>query len=192
MYGIDDYVFFEATKALPITYLEQRRGKRWYSWMLDDPPHWRAMEIYAEHAKGKVLTAGLGLGLILQAMKGNSNIESITVIEQSPEVVSLVEPHLPSLPEFVILIDDFYNFLQRDRTEFDTIIVDLWVAHGVEEKMEIYRHKVLPLGVELKVRYPKTSITFHGFHTVSDIKHTTPEMVKKVHEIISYLERENN
>lgn len=180
MYGIDNYIFFEVTKPIPVTTLQERRGKRWYQWMVDDPPHWRAMEIYAEHSKGKVLTTGLGLGLILQAMKNNRNIESITVVERSKEVVRLVEPYLPILPEFVIILDDFHEFLRTDLTPWDTIVVDLWVAHGADEKLGIYYHEVLPMAVDLAVRYPKASITFHGFPTVSDIPFASKEMIKKI------------
>ena len=180
MNGIDNLIFFEVTKPIPITLLQERRGKKWYGWMVDDPPHWRAMEIYAQHSKGKVLTTGLGLGLYLQALKGNSNVKSITVVEKSNEVVQLVEPHLPSLPEFVIILDDFYEFIKKDNTPWDTILVDLWVSHGKKEKLDIYCHQVLPMVVELKMRYPKASITFHGFYSVSDIPFASREMVDKI------------
>lgn len=180
MHGIDGYVFFEVIKPIPITYLQEKRGGKWNSWMLDDPPHWRAMEIYAEHSKGKVLVAGLGLGLYLQALKGNRNVESITVVERSSEVVRLVEPHLPNLPEFVIILEDFYEFINTDLTFWDTIIVDLWVAHGAEEKLDIYLHKVIPMAVELRMKNPRASITFHGFYSVSDIPFASREMVDKI------------
>lgn len=183
MNGIDGFVFFKAVKPLSITTLQQFRGEKWHNWMVDDPPHWRAMEIYAEQSKGKVLTTGLGLGLILQAMKGNRNIESITVVEQSEEVVRLIEPHLPSLPEFVIILGDFYDFIRQDNTSWDTIIVDLWVSHGKKQKLDIYYHNVIPTAVDLRMRYPKASITFHGFITVSDIKFASKEMVDLILKI---------
>ena len=177
MNGIDDFVFFRANKPLTVTTLQQRRERKWHNWMVDDPPHWRAMEIYAEHSKGKVLTTGLGLGLYLQALKDNRNIESITVIEQSEEVVRLVAPYLPILPKLTIIIDDFYNFIEHDNTSWDTIMVDLWVSHGKKEKLELYHHHVIPTAVELKLKYPEASLTFHGFITVSDIKFTSQKMV---------------
>ncbi len=183
MSGIDGFIFFRAVKPLTITTLQQFRSGKWHGWMVDDPPHWRAMEIYAEQSKGKVLTTGLGLGLILQAMKGNRNIESITVIERSEEVVQLVEPYLPILPEFTIVLDDFYEFVESDNTQWDTIIVDLWVAHGAEEKLHVYYHNVIPTAVMLRAKYPKASLTFHGFITVSDIKFASKDMVDLIHKM---------
>lgn len=183
MHGIDDFIFFQVVKPIPITYLEERRGKRWHSWMLDDPPHWRAMEIYANNAKGKVLVAGLGLGLYLQALKENKDVERVTVVEQSSEVVQLMESHLPTLPGFSIALGDFYEFLDKDFTSWDTILVDLWVTHGPKEKLEVYWHKVLPLAASLKLRYPRASITFHGFSTVSDIQFASQEIIDKIVEL---------
>ena len=179
-YGIDDFIFFKAHRPLPITFLEEKRGKRWYSWMLDDPPHWRAMEIYAEHSKGRVLTTGLGLGLYLQALGNNNTVTEITVVERSPEIISLIEPYLPPLPNLTILQKDFYEFLNQDSSQWDTIMVDLWVAHGIKEKLDILYHEVLPMAVVLRLKYPKASITFHGFPTVSDIQHTSCAMIEVI------------
>lgn len=180
MNGIDNFIFFEVTKPITITLLQELRGKKWHTWMVDDPPHWRAMEIYAEHSKGRILTTGLGLGLYLQALKGNRNIESVTVVERSNEVVQLVEPYLPILPGLVIVLEDFYEFIGRDNTSWDTILIDLWVAHGAKEKIDILYHNVLPLAAELWMRHPKASLTFHGFYSVSDIPFTSQGMVDKI------------
>ncbi len=177
MNGIDDCYLFRVVKPIPITNLQEFRGKIWRNWMVDDPPHWRAMEIYAEHSKGRVLTTGLGLGLYLQAMKNNHNIESVTIVERSEEVIRLVKPYLPVLPNMNIIVGDFYEFIEKDNTLWDTIMVDLWVSRDREEKLRLYHHEVIPTAVDLRMKYPKASITFHGFYSVSDIKFATKEMV---------------
>ena len=176
MSGIDDHIVFEVTKPIPITSLQQRRGKRWHGWMVDDPPHWRAMEIYAEQSTGAVLTSGLGLGLIVFGLIKNPKVTKIVVVERSAEVALLVSRHLPESDKLTIVIGDFYDYLEVDKTEWDTIMVDLWVSHGAEEKLELYFHEVIPTAVDLKERYPKASLTFHGFITASDIKFTSQEM----------------
>lgn len=184
MYGIDGHIFFEALKPLVITNLQEKRGKKWHNWMVDDPPHWRAMEIYAEHSKGKVLTTGLGLGLYLQALAGNKKVERVVVVEKSIDVIRLIEPLLPALPNLEIFNEDFYDFIHWNNTQWDTIMVDLWVAHGVDEKMKLFNYEVIPLFVELTQRYPSAELTFHGFSSVSAIKHTSPEMTKLVSKIM--------
>ena len=179
-WGLDGYLTFTVDKALPITTLQQRRNRHWYSWMVDDPPQQRAMEIYAAHAEGRVLVAGLGLGLYLHELAKNSDVEKVTVVEISSEVVELITPFLPSLPGLTIVREDFYEFLNTSQEQWDTILIDLWVSHGVEEKMRILYHNVLPLIPILQNKYPGAKITFHGFQTVSDVKLISDKMIKLV------------
>ncbi len=184
-WGLDGYLVFRVNKAIPITTLQQRRGRQWYGWMVDDPPQQRAMEIYAAHAKGKVLVVGLGLGLYLHELAKNSEVEKVTVIEISKEVIQLVEPFLPSLPKFTVIHEDFYNYLNnyQDSTQWDTILVDLWVSHSVEDKLRILYHDICPLIPVLRYKYPRAGITFHGFQTVSDVKPVSNEMVKLITDL---------
>jgi len=182
-WGLDGYLMFNVKKPIPITTLQERRGKRWYDWMVDDPPQQRAMEIYAEYSKGRVLCAGLGLGLILHAFKTNRNVDQVVVIEKSQDVIQLMSPFFPWWVTENFVLDDFYHFIEVDQTDWDTIIVDLWVSHGKEEKLDIFCHKVLPMFSMLHLKYPKASVTFHGFQSVSDIKPVSDEMVKLITEI---------
>lgn len=179
-WGMDGYLYFMVRKPIPITSLQQKKEGRWCGWMIDDPPQQRAMEIYAKYAHGKVLVAGLGLGLYLHELAKNKDVKSVTVIEISPEVATLMGPYLPSLPEFVILLEDFYDFIAHDTEQWDTILVDLWVSHNVGEKLVLYYHHVIPLYDELKQKYPKADVTFHGFQTVSAVKPTSKELVKLI------------
>lgn len=189
MYGIDGYLFFEVTKRISVTNLQELRGGRWHTWMVDDPPHWRAMEIYAEQSEGDVLCAGLGLGLILHALAKNDKVSSITCVELNSDVIELMSPHINKLRKSVnIISEDFYDYVRRTDNKWGGIIVDLWVANE-KTKMGIYYHEVLPFAAELKIKYPDTPITFHGFSTISDIKHTTPEMTKEVIEMMSTLRK---
>jgi len=177
-WGMDGYLVFNVnSRGIPITSLQQRRDRKWHGWMVDDPPNHRAMEIYAEHAKGKVLVAGLGLGLYLHELAKNNKITEVAVVEVSSEVIQLVEPYLPVLPGFTIILDDFYEFIDRDCEQWDTILIDLWVSRSKEDKMRILYHKILPLIPVLAQKYPKANITFHGFQTVSDIKPVSERMV---------------
>lgn len=179
-WGLDGYLIFKVRKPILVTNLQQRRGKHWYGWMIDDPPQQRAMEIYAMHAHGKVLMVGLGLGLYLHELAKNKKVEKITVVEISPEVVLLVEPYLPILPEFTFLLADFFEFIRYDTEQWDTILIDLWVSHSAEDKMEILYHRILPLIPVLAQKYPKAEITFHGFQSVSAVKLVSEEMVNLI------------
>ncbi len=185
MYGIDDYLLFHTRHDLKITTLQELRGKRWHQWMVDDPPHWRAMEIYAEHSEGDVLCAGLGLGLIVHALARNPKVASITVVEQSQDVIDLISPHLPTDKHITIVKDDWYGIYRRAEHRWGGIIVDIWVANGAAEKQDQFHHEVLPMWVELAQLYPDTPLTFHGYQNVSSIRHTSPEMVKENAELMA-------
>lgn len=182
MHGIDDHILFHAVKSIPITNLQQKRGRRWYNWMVDDPPHWRAMQIYAEGSKGKVLTSGLGLGLIVYGLVENSDVTEIVVVERSAAVVQLIAPHLPKSSKLRFVIGDFYHFVDTDSTQWDTIIADLWVSSNSEQKLELFYYEVIPTLAMLRSRYPEASLTFHGFYSLSDIKFASREIVDKILE----------
>ena len=44
-------------------------------------------------AEGRVLVNGLGLGVVVQAMLNKPEVEHVTVVELSPDVIQLVAPH---------------------------------------------------------------------------------------------------
>lgn len=182
-WGIDGYIFFRAKKRIPITTLQELRGKTWHTWMVDDPPQWRAMEIYAEQSEGDILCAGLGLGLILHALARNDKVKSVTCVELNSDVIELIFPYIDKLSVPVSIVqEDFYDYVRRTNGRWGGIIADLWVANK-ETKMGIYFHEVLPFAAELGLKYPNTPITFHGFQTISDIKPVSPEMVKQIMEM---------
>jgi len=149
----------------------------WHTWMVDDPPHWRAMKGYAQAARGHVLVAGLGLGLVLWALADNPTVESITVVERSHDVISLVAPLLnpyiasrtPKAPTLRIEQADFTEFVNRvpdTDPGWDTVIVDLWVAHGLPQVFDIGAREVVPMETMLRAKWPEARLAFHGYDTM--------------------------
>lgn len=175
-YGVRGYKFFEVTKQIPVTSLEIREDKDkrvWWTWMVDDPPHWWSMQDYARNSIGRVLVAGLGLGLITHELLENvtnskvlSDVDSITVIERNKDVIDLISPLLSKAEDvkFQIINKDFYDFIHESEEGFDRIIVDLWTSGSLEETKKILHEDVLPLSNYLKIKYPDASIVFHGFN----------------------------
>lgn len=98
-WGMDGYIYYRVLRRIQITRLEiQNETAAWQTWMVDDPPQWRAMEKYAEAATGNVLTTGLGLGLVCHLLAKNPRVTSITVVECNIDVISLVSPLVPHVP----------------------------------------------------------------------------------------------
>ena len=62
--------------------------------MSDTPMERRTNSGFVSHAHGRVLVAGLGIGLILEAILDKPEVETVTVIEKYQDVVDLVAPSL--------------------------------------------------------------------------------------------------
>lgn len=173
-YGVRGYKFFEVTKQIPVTSLEikDEKSKIWHTWMVDDPPHFWSMQDYARNSAGRVLVAGLGLGLVVHELLNNitnskvlSDVDSITVVERNKDVIDLIYPLLPKAEgiKFQIINKDFYDFIHEYEEDFDRIIVDLWTSGSIEETKRILHEEVVPFSYYLKIKYPDASIVFHGF-----------------------------
>lgn len=165
-YGLRGYEYFEVKKPIDITSLEIKdESGTWKTWMVDDPPHWWAMQKYAENSSENVLVAGLGLGLVTGELLKNVDVSSVTVIERNEDVIGLIAPFLPveSGDNLEILNEDFYDFIHETEEKFDRLIVDLWVTGSKEETLRVLNDEVLPLAAYLKKLFPDASVVFHGF-----------------------------
>lgn len=167
-YGVRGYKFFRVIKQIPVTSLEIKEakdGKIWNTWMVDDPPHQWSMQDYARNSAGRVLVAGLGLGLVTHELLENIDVDSITIIEKNKDVIDLISPLLPKAEnvKFDIINDDFYVFINETSRQFDRIIIDLWTTGSCEETIKVLNEEVEPLAHYIDKLFPDTSVVFHGF-----------------------------
>lgn len=72
--------------------------------MSDTPFEMRSHRVFVERAEGRVLIAGLGLGMVTAAVALKPNVTQVTVLEISTDVIELVAPHLPHLEDKVIVL----------------------------------------------------------------------------------------
>lgn len=127
MEGVRGYQYFETTEPIAITAL--RIGRE--TVMVDDPLHWIGMQEIAKHCKGNVITAGLGLGLIVHALANNPAVKSITAVEREADVIELVKPLVlnaikkenSQTPEIRVIKGDIFENITP---EYNTIILDIW------------------------------------------------------------------
>ena len=79
-------------------------------------------------AKGNVLIAGLGLGWITLAVASKPEVKSITVVELSPDVISLVGPTIEKQikQDFKIVQADINEFKPARGSRFDAVWLDIW------------------------------------------------------------------
>lgn len=74
------------------------------------------------NATGRVLIAGLGLGMILFPMQEKEDVTEIVVLEKNPNVIDLVAPHLGEKVKVVEC--DIFEY--EPEGKFDVIYFDIW------------------------------------------------------------------
>lgn len=86
-------------------------------------------QIILDNAHGRVLIAGLGIGLILLPIQMKPEVTSVLVVEKYQEVIDLIVPKIPIDPLKVTVVrGDIFNYLPLPQVFFDTIWVDIWTT----------------------------------------------------------------
>ncbi|HEX8851263.1 MAG TPA: hypothetical protein VF761_17185 [Gemmatimonadaceae bacterium] len=79
----------------------------------------------AQNARGRVLIAGLGLGMVLPPLLEDDDVESVLIVEKVPDVIGLIAPHYEH-PKLSIARGDILTWRPRDGETFDAIYFDIW------------------------------------------------------------------
>lgn len=100
-------------------------------WMLDVPSEAATIDPCAAKASGNVLTFGLGIGYFIYMAMLNPKVTSITVVEQSQEVIEMFQTYLyPQFPQHIkvnfICGDAFDYFNEATIASYDYVFVDIW------------------------------------------------------------------
>lgn len=86
-------------------------------------------------ARGHVLIAGLGIGLVLPDILRNEAVESVLVVESSRAVIDLVAPHYKHYKLTVLHADIFTWRPVSDK--FDVIYFDIWPDRNTDNLAEM-------------------------------------------------------
>ena len=110
--------------------------------MHDFPYELKKHLIFARRAHGRVLITGLGLGCIARAVRINPNVETVTIIEKSSDVIRMVGPHMP--PCFEIIHADALEWTEKTDRRFDCAWHDLWVENDTDgDHLQIQHMKMI-------------------------------------------------
>lgn len=93
-------------------------------------------------AHGDVLIYGLGLGMVLPALLASERVQSVTVVEKSADVMSLVAPHYEN-PKLTVIVDDAFSFKPARGVRYDVVFVDIWpdISESNAEEMSSLRRR---------------------------------------------------
>ena len=155
MEGVRGYDYFTVKKPIPITSLIVDRQ----TWMVDDPLHWYGMQDLANAAMGRVLVAGLGLGLVIHALEANEAVTAIDVVEIDEDVIGLITPLIEMKKTRIINID-FWRYLYETEESYDTFILDIWV-YGETGRIQVGYSMLSALG-SVSTKFPSAKIYIWG------------------------------
>jgi hypothetical protein len=97
--------------------------------MSDTPMEQRTNTELLARAHGRVLIAGLGLGMVLVPLLQKPEVESILVFEKSEDVIDLVAPAFQKAIDderLFILCEDIYDVRPDDDEVWNTLYFDIW------------------------------------------------------------------
>lgn len=130
-----------------------------HEWMAIKPNETETIRFAVEEAFGKVITFGLGMGYYPYLVHTKSNVESITIVERSQDVINLFKTYI--LPQFdkpekvrIICADAFeYAEKQMPAENFDYAFADTW--RDVSDGLAMYLRMK-----KLECLNPKTKFTY--------------------------------
>jgi len=104
--------------------------------MSDTPAERRSNVEVWRQSHGRVLIAGLGLGMIVHPIAKKSEVKSITIVENNADVIKLVASTLPK-KKVTVIHGDIYDWRPAKGERFNTIYFDIWgsVSTDVLEDM---------------------------------------------------------
>jgi hypothetical protein len=99
--------------------------------MSDTPMEKFTNQRFLNDAKGDVLIAGLGIGLLPASLAEKDDVTSITIIELHQEVIDLVEPlirkHIKNADKIKIIQGDAYKYPKdHPKEHYDYAYLDIW------------------------------------------------------------------
>lgn len=114
------------------------------TWMTDYPIEQIQIDHHLEAMHGDVLVGGLGLGYAAVKLCERDEIESVTVIELSQDVINLVAPHVAH-PKLTVICADLDKWVvdqaKLGERWFDFAFYDTWQSDGEGT----FHHTVIPL-----------------------------------------------
>lgn len=97
---------------------------------------------FVQRAHGRILINGLGLGLVLKAILNKPDVEHVTVVEISEDVIKLVAKHYACDKLTIINADAFEHEIPED-VMYNLVWHDIWdgICADNKEAMDLLHNK---------------------------------------------------
>jgi hypothetical protein len=115
--------------------------------MSDTPHEIRDHLPFIHMARGRVLIHGLGLGMVVKACLEKEEVTSVTVVDNSPDVIKLVGPTVTKIAEEVgkdleIIEADCFTWKPKKGARWEAVWHDIWddlCVDNLEEMGKLHR-----------------------------------------------------
>jgi len=112
--------------------------------MSDTPDECRDHHAVIYEAKGHVLIAGLGIGMVLKAVASKPEVTKVTVIELSQDLIDLVWPHYEAEfgEKIEVICADIMEWKPAKGTKYDVAWFDIWdtiCGDNIDEMSTLHR-----------------------------------------------------
>ena len=94
--------------------------------MSNTPMECDTNQIAYEFARGSVLVAGLGMGMILEAMLSKPEVTHIRIIEIDSDIIEYVGGFFKDDPRVEIIHDDILNYFPTENEFYNYVWIDIW------------------------------------------------------------------
>ena len=127
------HVFFTGD-ARKIVLQKQQYGRP-RVWMGFTPFELVSQRYGISRARGRCLVGGLGLGWFAHRVAQRTVTKHVTVVEKNEALCAFIGPRLKKLhgDRITIVQGDIYDYLSEDRFDenaYDSVLMDIWWAHG--------------------------------------------------------------
>lgn len=109
--------------------------------MSDTPMEKRTNISFCSQAHGDVLIGGLGIGMIILAIQDKEEVDSITVLEISSDLISMIKGQVPFNEKVKILQANVFDWRPGKGQRFDCIYMDIWPSIN----SDVHQEEMKPL-----------------------------------------------
>jgi predicted membrane-bound spermidine synthase len=103
-------------------------------WMSDTNMEKVTNSEFVRNANGKVLIAGLGIGLIIRNIQDKPEVKEIIVVEQSQDLIDVIQPYFPDVK---MICSDIHDYTPEKDEKFDTVYFDIWQSLNTDNIVEM-------------------------------------------------------
>ncbi len=171
------------------------------NWMSDQPAETITIDPFVEKAHGKVVTFGLGIGYYPYMCLLKDDVESVTIVERSPNVISMFKrcllPQFPRNDKITIIQGDAFDYFNKEfLDQFDYAFADIWKNNedGFEMIQRMLENYVPPFEScdfwieETCMDFVKAMVFYYFNYTANgeELRYDDPELQKIVKKIDTY------